>query len=76
MESAEEGFFSVVAITALKGGRYERTIQVNFLQRATAYEYCDKLQGEIDADCGAARAYVIDRYNVPIRVSRREYFRT
>ena len=75
LEHPEEGFFSVIAITAFKGGRYERTIQVNFLQRSTAYAYCDKLQDEIDADGACARSYVIDRLGIPIRAGRVAIYR-
>lgn len=76
-QEKEDGFFSVIAITCFhrKGGthKYAETIRVNFLQRSTAYEHCDKLQDQIDADCDPARAYVVDADGIIIRAGRAAY---
>lgn len=69
-KDADEGFYSVIIVTCFKDKGYHRTRQVNFMQRFSAYECCDKFQDEIDAECAPARAYVIDKDGVPIRCGR------
>lgn len=69
-DSGEEGHFAVIAVTCFANRNYQKTIRVDFLQRSSAYAYCDKLQDEIDADGHPARAYVYDKDGVPIRAGR------
>lgn len=76
-QDKEDGFFGVIAITCFRhpdgSHKFAQTIRFDFLQRSTAYEQCDKLQDEIDADGDPARAYVIDHEGIVIRAGRTAY---
>lgn len=73
-QDQEDGFFGVIALTCFRNKdgskKYAQTIRVNFLQRSTAYEHCDRLQDQIDEDCDPARAYVVDADGIIIRAGR------
>jgi hypothetical protein len=73
-QDKEDGFFAVIAVTCFRqkdgSKKFARTVRVDFLQRSTAYHYCDQLQDQIDADCDPARSYVIDADGMPIRAGR------
>lgn len=73
-QDPDEGFFAVIAVTCFRqkdgSHKFAQTVRVDFLSRSTSYEYCDKLQDQIDEDGDPARAYVIDADGVPIRAGR------
>lgn len=71
----DDGFFGVIAITCFPGNpnRWVQTFRVNFLARSSAYEHCDKLQDQLDADGDPARAYVVDEEGLVIRAGRAAY---
>lgn len=77
IQDKEDEFFGVIAITCFRNPdgshRFERTVGLNFLQRSTAYEQCDRLQDEIDEDGDPARAYVVDAEGMIIRAGRTAY---
>lgn len=64
--------FYVRIVEATKGGAFRVVEEIQFDNKQTARETCERLQDEFDEDGDPKRVYLLDNDKVPMRAGRQK----